>query len=463
MTKTFPPTLSKKLLTYSAMLALLSSCSLIPDFSTPKVAAPVTWSTGPSKNAEVAADWWKNFNSPELNDFMNVALQENNDLRASLARVDEARADLTVAGSSLFPTADASGSAGWDRTNPGHGKTTSVSSYRAGADISYELDLFGANRANVTAAEYSFASSQYGHDALSLVVMSDVASAYFQVLNLRERVHIAQENLKNSQDVLKIINARFQAGSISALEVSEQKTNLANTQAALASLQESLAQSENALAVLLGKAPRTIEVKTKNLDKLNIPVVAPGQPSDLILRRPDIRGAESDLAAANANIGAARAAFFPSVTLGLGWTVAASPMSAAATSATSLAGSVLAPIFEGGRLTGNLEFAKARRAELVENYRKTVLTSFQEVEDALAAVKGAEARRKALETALTESRKSYQLSRQQYDAGAVDFQTLLDSQRSLFSAQDAYAQSRLEMLLAAVDLYKALGGGWHGQ
>jgi NodT family efflux transporter outer membrane factor (OMF) lipoprotein len=212
--------------------------------------------------------------------------------------------------------------------------------------------------------------------------------------------------------------------------------------------------------VLLGKPPRTIEIKAGKLDSLNVPVVAAGQPSDLLQRRPDIRAAEADLAAANANIGIARAAFFPSINLGTGVSIAASPISGGASTAASLAGSLAAPIFEGGRLEANLEATRARRTELVEDYRKTVLTGFREVEDALAAVKGAEARRKALETALKEARTSYRLSRQQYDAGAVDFQTLLDSQRSLFSAQDSYAQSRLAMLLAAVDLYKALGGGW---
>jgi NodT family efflux transporter outer membrane factor (OMF) lipoprotein len=452
--------MNKKLLTCAALALLLSGCSLIPDFGTPKVETPAAWSAAPSKSAEIAADWWKTFNSPELDTFMDEALRENNDLRASLARVDQARASVRVSQSYLVPGVDASGRMGWERSNPASGRTTSRNSYSAGLDVSYELDLFGANRADVTAAQARFASSQYGHDALALVVMGDVASTYFQVLNLRERVKIAQENLGNSADVLKIVNARYKAGAISALEVAEQKTNYANTEAALASLKQALTQGENALAVLLGKPPRTIEIKAGKLDSLNVPVVAAGQPSDLLQRRPDIRAAEADLAAANANIGIARAAFFPSINLGTGVSIAASPISGGASTAASLAGSLAAPIFEGGRLEANLEATRARRTELVEDYRKTVLTGFREVEDALAAVKGAEARRKALETALKEARTSYRLSRQQYDAGAVDFQTLLDSQRSLFSAQDSYAQSRLAMLLAAVDLYKALGGGW---
>lgn len=187
-----------------------------------------------------------------------------------------------------------------------------------------------------------------------------------------------------------------------------------------------------------------------------MPAIAPGQPSSLLERRPDIRSSEAGLRAANANIGAARAAFFPSVSLGLDAAIAGDPVS----KTLGLAASLAAPIFEGGRLEGNLDATKARQAELTETYRKTVLTSFQEVEDALAAARGTQAREKALLQAQREAQKSYNLSLQLYKAGSIDFQTLLNTQNSLFNAQDNYASVKLDMLNAAVDLYKALGGGW---
>ena len=193
---------------------------------------------------------------------------------------------------------------------------------------------------------------------------------------------------------------------------------------------------------------------------LPVPPIAPGQPSSLLERRPDIRAAESDLLAANADIGAARAAFFPQFNIGLDLGIAATPLGDPATTTASLLGGLIAPIFKGGLLSGNLAYTEARKVELVETYRKTVLTSFKDVEDALSAVKAAGARETSLETAMNEARKAYDLSKQQYDVGSIDFQILLDSRRTMLAAEDNYIQTKNDRLAAAVDLYKALGGGW---
>ena len=213
--------------------------------------------------------------------------------------------------------------------------------------------------------------------------------------------------------------------------------------------------------MLAGQAPTTLNVSGTSLSGVTIPAIAPGQPSELLQRRPDIRASEADLVAANANIGAARAALYPSVNLGTNWSAAAAGFANPATTAMALAASLAVPIFQGGRLEGGVEQATARQKELAEVYRKTVLVSFQETEDALSAVKASEKRERAFATSLAEARKAYELSRQQFDAGAIDFQTLLDTQNGLLSAQDGYAQTRLERLSAAIDLYKALGGGWN--
>lgn len=454
--------MKKQSLIYPILFAaLLSGCSLIPNYERPDTGTPAGWTEGDTSSPTgIAKDWWKNFGSDELNQMMSEALKNNNDLNAAIARVEQARANARISGSSLYPNVDASGSLGYDRTDPGKGKKTSDVGGSAGLSVGYELDLFGLNRANVEAAEADVLSSSYASDATALIVMGDVAKGYFNVLNLEERLKIADQNLDSAKELLRIVQARFDAGATTALDVSQQKAELSSTEATRASVEQELKVAKTTLAILLGKPPEALQVAGKDLRSLPVPQIAPGQPSTLLERRPDIRSSEADLIAADANIGAARAAFFPSVTLGLDLGIAATPLGDPATKSLSLASGILAPIFEGGLLEGQLDLSKARKTELIETYRKTVLTSFKDVEDALTGVKTAQSRETSLESALTESRKAYDLAKQQYDVGSIDFQTLLDNRRTMLSAEDAYIQTKNDRLASAVDLYKALGGGW---
>lgn len=445
------------------LAALLSGCSLIPNYERPATGHPAGW-TDASADAptSIARDWWKTFSSAELNALMQDALSANNDLAAAIARVQQARGLARAAGASRYPSIDAKGSIGYERNTFGDDELddTSDAVGSAGLGISYELDLFGANRAEREAALADLDASEFNSETVALVVMSDTAKRYFNVLNLQERLAISDQNVQSARELLRIVQARFDAGATTALDVSQQKADLATTEASRALVEQNLKIARSALAVLVGKPPQSLVLTGKDMRNLTIPLIAPGQPSTLLERRPDIRAAESSLISANANIGAARAAFYPNVTLGLDWLVSASPLGDPANTALSLASAVTAPIFSGGRLEGNLETAKGRKAELLENYRKSILVSFKEVEDALAVVKASQTREDALATALTESRKAYDLSTQQYDVGSIDFQTLLDTRRTMLSAEDAYIQTRNDRLAAAVDLYKALGGGW---
>ena len=312
------------------------------------------------------------------------------------------------------------------------------------------------------AAEANLRGSVYERDALSLVVKGDVAKTYFQILNLRERIHIAQTNLDNSRQVLRIVEARYNAGTVSAVDVSRQKSNLSTAEAALESLKNQEQLAENTLSILLGRAPRDLKLKSKSLRQITIPRIPVAQPSSIVEQRPDIRVVEENLVAANADIGAAKAAFFPVLNLSAGASFSRSPLSDPTATALSLAASALAPIFKGGALKGGLQRSEARQRELVESYRKTVIVSLREVEDALSSAQAAKRREAALNTAKEEARKAYNLSRDLYEAGAVDFQTMLDSERTLLSTEDSHASVRLEVLNAAVDLYKAVGGGWQG-
>jgi NodT family efflux transporter outer membrane factor (OMF) lipoprotein len=314
--------------------------------------------------------------------------------------------------------------------------------------------LFGRNRSDAQAADYHAEASAYDRDALAIIVAADTARRYFEILAFKDRLKTARVNLSNAEEVARIVDARFNEGRVSGLEAAQQRTALANTQAALASVESQLAASESALAVLLARAPQEFDVAAQSLNGISGPAIAPALPARLIEQRPDIRRDEAELKAANADIGAARAAFFPGLTLSADAALLGSPSGAA----TSLAASLLAPIFRGGALTGGLEFANARQKELAENYRKTVLTSFKEVEDALAAVKAADERQKQFGIAAAQAANAYAIARARFEEGATDFQTLLDTQSAQLQADDNFTQARLERLTAAIALYKALGG-----
>lgn len=450
----------KKIALASLVTVLLSGCSMMPGYQRPEMALPAEWSQSGNGTAQMAREWWKSFGDAELNQLMATALDQNLDIRAALHRVEQSRAALKISGASLMPSVDGSAGAGRTYTNPAAGRSTDTTSLSGGLGISYELDLFGANQSAVESADASYVGSQFDRDAVALIVMGDVASTYFNLLNARQRLAIADENLGNARDVLKIVDARYEVGTVSALDLAQQESSMASAEAVRATTAQNVSIAENALAVLLGQVPQSLEIKNDTLKNVVVPEIDPGQPSSLLGRRPDIRKSEMDLIAANADIGAARAALFPSVTLGLDWSVLTSGFGDPATTALSLASALAAPIFNGGRIEGGIEQATARQAELVENYRKTILVSLQEVENALTAEKTAERREDLLARAMQQSRKAYNYARQQYDAGVIDFQSLLDTQNTLLSAEDSHAQARNERLQASIDLFMALGGGW---
>lgn len=441
----------------------VTSCSLAPDYKRPEVGTPSQWSNGEGaqETPRLAFDWWKSFGSDELNQLMADGLNNNLDLKASYQRIQQSRSALLVAGSSLFPSVDAS--ADISRQKNMRGTKTSTdgdTNFNGGLNVNYEVDLFGANRSNIDASRAALLSTKYQHDALALVVMGDVSQTYFNILSARERLQIADQNLKNAQEILRIVEARYQAGAASGLETAQQKSSLGSFEANRASILQEITVFENALAILLARPPQTVPVAKQDLTNLNIPQIAPAQPSVLLTRRPDIAAAEADLMAANADIGAARAAFFPSISLSAGISAIASPISSSLTSGLTTASSILAPIFKGGSLIGNLGISRARQLELVENYRKVVLVAFQEVEDGLAAEKASAQRELSYKQAMDEAQKAYDISMLRYKAGSIDFQTVIDSQSTLLSAQQNYSLSHNERLSAAVDLFKALGGGW---
>ncbi|MDY0222966.1 MAG: efflux transporter outer membrane subunit [Desulfobacterium sp.] len=451
----------RKIILNIVVILSLSACTLTPDYVRPNIETPITWDGDDIEDsADIAYTWWESFGDETLNDLMAKALSNNTDITAGVQVVNQSRAAFKIAGADLWPSL--SGSAGGSNTytNPESASSFESKRFSAGLSASYELDLFGANRANKNAAQADLLSSIYGQDALKLVVMGDVAQTYFTLLNLRERKKIADKNLESRREVLRIIQIRVNEGADSDLELSQQKSLVASAEASRTQIIELTKNAKNALAVLLGRLPQGFDVQTVSIDTIKMPDIAVGQPSELLERRPDLKAAEADLLVANANIGAAKAAFYPSISLGMDDTFSIAGFSDPSTSILTLASNITSPIFQGGRLEGGLEQATAKQLELAENYRGAVYTAFQDVEDALAAVQSAQSRELFLKTVMDQSRRAYALSKESYDAGAIDFQTLLDTQISLLSAEDTYAQARLAKITAAVGLYKAMGGGW---
>lgn len=439
---------------------IISGCSLTPDYQRPEVETPAWREAQTSQNAAISADWWTGFESAELNALMRRALKNNNNLQASLHRIEQARADLKIAGAALLPSADVVAGYQSDSTivtNITDQRNNGIPNYTADAGISYELDLFGANRAKANAANASLTGTQYAHDALALIIMGDVAQNYFNVLNLKERLRIANNNLKATKDLLEVAKARFETGARTQLDITRQESQLSQVKARVTALEQELALAQNALAVLVGETPQSFAVKADGFKGLHIPDVAVIQPSDLLERRPDIKSMEARLKAANADIGVARAAFYPSVNIGPSLLLAANPSASTLT----LAGSVIAPIFQGGRLEGNLNRVSARQKELAENYQQTVLIAFQEAENALTKVQKTLERENALKQAAAKARESYDIAKNQYSLSVLEFQDVLDTQRAMLEAEDQYERARYETLIARVELFKAMGGGWN--
>jgi outer membrane protein, multidrug efflux system len=440
---------------YVVLVALaLSACSLAPEFQRPQVAMPEGWSrvSGVGATArQSTSPYWQELGSEELNRVIEVVLAQNLDLEAALHRIEQARAQAKVAGSALYPSIDAS--AGASRNYQDSGNTTAA---RGLGSISYEVDLWGRNRNQLAAANHRADATQYDRDALQLIVAADAAIFYTQALSLNERIRIAEDNLKNAEEVLRITEARFREGSISGLEVSQQRVAVNNIRAALVSLAELRSTNLNALAILLGQAPQNLPAPKADFSSLKMPGVNLTPPASLLTARPDIESVEAVLRAANADIGIARAAFFPSLTLGADASIAAGFGNPAAAAA-SLAGNILAPIFTGGRLTGNLEAVTARQKELAAQYQKTVLTAFQEVEDALAALKSNNEQAVLSSESVRESQNAYDIAKARFDAGAVDYLNLLETQRSLYQAHDNQIAIREGQLASFIQLRKALG------
>lgn len=444
----------------AASLALLAcACSLTPEMARPDLPVPAHYAQAEALDQTgaktVDAQWWQRFGSPELDQLIADALAANHDLAAAVARIEQSRASARAARAALLPTVSASASASTSLRDGDSGDESSGATLSA----AYELDLWGRNAATAASAQARLDASRYSRDAVALVLQGDVASNFFQILALKDRLALTEENRAAAAELLRLVQLRFDNGAANALELAQQKTALLNIEATLPALRLSLEQSHHALAVLLARAPGGFTVATASLAGIALPAIAVDAPSSLLLQRPDIRASESQLIAANADIGVARAALLPSLSLS-----ASAGLDGVITSGSStllsLAASLTQPIFNSGRLRSQVKLAEAQRQELVENYAQTVLLALKDVEDNLVAVGSNERRAALLAQSTEQARLAYQLARTRYDAGADDLLTLLDAQRTRLNAEDSLVQAGLARQTAAIGLFKALGGGY---
>jgi multidrug efflux system outer membrane protein len=450
-----------------AIALALSGCATVSPMLQPNVNAPAAWNEGAAQTgAPVSAEWWSAFGSDELKMLVTAALGGSPDLAIAMERVKQAEAQVRVAGASLFPTLNL-GAGSSSRVTDSEG----ASSRRSDASsmtlsASYELDLWGRNAADVRAADASYRATAFDRDAAQLTLIAGVATGYFEVLSLRGRLAIARENLAIAERVQSLVSIRARNGAASQLDVERQQATVLSQRAALLPLEQQEKQTLAALAVLTGRVPEGFDVKGASLADLAIPAVNAGLPAELLVRRPDLAAAEAQVASANGNVAAARAALLPGIQLtGSAGLTSAALLSVLSgpTSAVSLAVSLLQPIFDGGRLGGQVAISESRERELVEGYRKAILTAFSDVEQALIAVSRS-AQREALQAQVQESaRNALRLAEIRYREGADDLLTVLDAQRTLFQAQDQLAAIRLDRLAGTVGLYKALGGGWSAE
>lgn len=418
-----------------------------------------------SRGSWPTQDWYRGFGSDELNSFVDLAVSNNGDLTAARERVAQADARARQAGATLLPTVEGSANANYLGGHSQQGSGHELDWF-AMLSASYEVDFWGKNHASANAALLEAGASRAERDTVALTMLGGVAEEYFQVLALRERVTIARANSDATQKVLEVVQARFNAGVASPVELAEQKAALNTAQIALSDLQQSEAQTRAALALLLGRVPENFEVEGKSLDLLKEPQVAPDLPSQLLTRRPDVVAAEANLRAGSANLAAARAAMFPSLTLTASAGVQNPALPATVLTIAgvgpsfALAANLTQPIFDHGRLRAQRDETAARERELLAAYRAAVLAALVDVERALTALEHLDAVREFERGNVTESERAFEGARRRYQSGSGDFLVLLDSQRRLYAARDQFTQYKLARLQGLIALCKALGGGW---
>jgi multidrug efflux system outer membrane protein len=468
------------------LLGLGVGCTVGPRYSRPSAPAPApdAWKTQPPWQQAAPQDsipkgaWWKIFNDAELNAYEQQLLQANQSLVAARDRLDQARSLARVATAGLFPQVSADPSAVRERgagNRPLNGALPTVvngtgqsvppytqSVYSLPFSLSYEVDLFGRVRRNVEAANASLQSSAADLQNVQLVLTAELAADYFSLRELDAEFNVVQESVGYERKGLDLVNNRHSGGVANGLEVAQQATVLDSTVSQLSLVQQSRAQFEHAIAVLVGQSASNLNVRVVPLQATPPPVPL-GFPSDVLERRPDIANAERQMAFENAQVGIARTAFYPHITLGGagGWqsTEIASLLNAPSLF-WSLGADALQPIFEGGRNRANLAAARAAYDQSVANYRQSVLTAFQEVEDGISNLSTLSQALATQHAAVDDARRALEIANNRYVGGVTTYLDVITAQTTLLTSERLETQLLGQQMVSSVFLVKALGGGW---
>ncbi|WP_047236423.1 efflux transporter outer membrane subunit [Chromobacterium subtsugae] len=457
----------KPLFLAAALSAALAACAAGPDYQRPQLALP----DGQAQAAADVAGWWRQFQEPELDRLIAVALARNQDLSEADARLAQAEALAGIARSQLLPRLDAAAdsqrqrvSAALPATAPGGLYDSRDFNLRA----SWELDLWGRLRREREAAVSLAAASQASRDGLRLAVAAQVAQTYFQLRAYDAQLEVSRRTLANRRAAATLNEKRFRQGDASELDWRQAEAEVAVAEASAAQFERSVAQTETALGVLLGREPRQLLgeriARGRALDALSLPPALPsGLPSDLLARRPDIAASEAGLVAANARIGVAKAAYFPSISL-TGALGSASPdlrqLFSGPAYVWSFAGNLAAPVFNFGQTAGAVDVASAGQQQALAQYRKAVQLAFKDAADALSAMAAARRVNDAETARVKALQRAVRLATLRYDSGHSAYLEVLDAERGAFQSELSAVDARLDLFNSAVALYKALGGGW---
>ena len=446
-------------------LTLVSACALTPDYERPELDIPETYSADHEPGESIAnLGWWEVFHDSELQSLVRSALLQNKNLGISLSRIAQANAQVTSTRANQFPFLDITGGASRGRQSqllmPGAGTSNS---FNMMGNISFELDLWLKLSRSTESAQASLLASEALNRHVSLTIVSSVARAYFLLVDLDERLLISQRTLKARQDSLHVIEARFNKGAVPELDVNQAQIEVATAKVAVSTFERNIAQTENALAILLGRNPGPIPRGLSLKDQQLFPAIPTGLPSELLRRRPDVVAAEQQLHAETALIGVAEALRYPSLSLTGNFGAVSTDLSDLNSSGAEtwgIGGSIFAPLLNWGQLKAQSEAQRARTEEALYTYEATLQQAFREVADALVAVRTYRDAYVAYSYQAKAARNAERLSRARYDGGFVDYLEVLESSRSLFTAELNETTSMQEAMNALIELYTALGGGW---
>jgi multidrug efflux system outer membrane protein len=470
----------------SALAALLlgpglSGCILGSEKPELGLEVPATYREGGHHAPDAAVpalDWWRGFRSSELTKLMEAAQIYNLDIAVAVAQINQADAQVGISGAPLLPSVTGTGtvenehfgSSSAQSSNlsglgagSGGGGGSTFNSFNFGLTASYMLDFWGKNRATLYAAEENATVARYNREVVTLTTIVTVANSYFQVLAAQDELRVAHRNLTAAERILTLIKDQFAGGTASQLDLSQQEALVATVRASIPPLEVTLRQNIATLALLVARAPANFNVNGGGFAQLTVPHVTPGLPSELLYQRPDVRQAEAQLASSNFSVESARAAFFPQIQL-----TATTGVQSAALAALfgpgawyyTLAAGLTQPLFDGFLLESELKQAKGLQVQYLQAYRKAVLSAFADVEKALVALTQYTRQEKLQADAVAASRKAFDVSETQFRGGTVTLLTVLQTEQTLFTAENTLVLVRLNKYLAASSLFQALGGGW---